>query len=205
MCHYENVTQEFSSCGHEIQRPGVIPIQECEQYLRRLQRYRKADKKWREGSQERCPPTPFNMHSCPTRVVKPERVFRKVAGLCWQCEATTKSCEVPRLRVEVREWKDYRDDSWRGLTPESEAGTSYDDDFDFNTDGLSPMSPPVSSSEADSEEMEDERFGSNATIPQSLAVDTVPTPRRSPRLAERTNQSPSLETTTRGRGRQRVQ
>lgn len=75
----------------------------------------------------------------------------------------------PRLRVEVREWKDYRDDSWRGLTPESEAGTSYDD-YDFDMDGLSPISPPASSSEADSEEMDDERFGPDVQIPQSLTV-----------------------------------
>lgn len=144
MCLYENVLNQYTKCGHEVRMDRCL-VRECSRYLRRAAKYYEMDQKWREGSQERCPPTPFNFSSCSQTELRPEMVSRVVQEACWDC-AAKKALIAPQLRVAVRDWRDH---SWRGLTPESEVVGVYGTE-----DGCSPLSPPASSSEADSEELE---------------------------------------------------
>ena len=151
MCIYENVTERFISCGHDVCGFGPM-TQQCPKYIKRLARFREADRKWREGSQERCPPTPFNMYSCSEKDIASKRVLINVPGLCWRCIHQARQSET---RVRVRDWAE--EESYRGITPESEAGTSFGTWSEI--EGKMPLSPPASSSEG---EENDDRFGFHA-------------------------------------------
>lgn len=149
MCLYENVINQYTKCGHEVKMDHCL-VHECSSYLRRAAKYYEMDQRWREGSQERCPPTPFNFSACSQTELRPQVVSKVVPDACWECVAA-KTRQMPGLRVAVRDWTDFPRHSWRGLTPESEVGGGYGYAMD---DGMSPISPPASSSEADSEELE---------------------------------------------------
>jgi len=209
MCIYENVTERFASCGHDICGFGPMTKQ-CPKYIKRLARFREADRKWREGSQERCPPTPFNMFSCSERDIASKRVLINVPGLCWKCVHQARQSET---RVRVRDWAELREASYRGVTPESDAGTSFGGGYE--TDGMLPLSPPASTS-SEGDEIDD-RFGPHIVIPERctdyprtatspVAKESHP-PRRSQRIVEQqVRKGSASETTTastRGRTRKR--
>jgi hypothetical protein len=138
---YENITEHYKSCGHDV--PGCGPLMyNCLRYLKQLARFREADRKWREGSQERCPPTPFNMFSCSDRQTAPKMLLVEVSGSCWSCIDRAKRTD---LRVKVRSWGDY-DEGLCRLPPYNDAG--------YETDVIEPPLSPVPST-SDGEEFEE--------------------------------------------------
>jgi len=113
----------------------------------------------------------------------------------------------------VRDWAELREETYRGVTPESDADTSFGTGYE--TDGMLPLSPPASSSEG--EEIDD-RFGPHALAseewtdyhPRAAAENSVvgpSPPRRSQRIVDQqARKVVALETTaTRGRTRRRGQ
>lgn len=114
----------------------------------------------------------------------------------------------------MRDWAELREETYRGVTPESDADTSFGTGYE--TDGMLPLSPPASSSEG--EEIDD-RFGPHALAseewtdyhPRAAAENSVvegpSPPRRSQRIVDQqARKVVALETTaTRGRTRRRGQ
>jgi len=140
MCVYENIIQHYKSCGHDGPGDGAL-VYNCPRYLKRLARFREADRKWREGSQERCPPTPFNMFSCSERVLTPKTLLVEVPGSCWQCIDRARQTD---LRVKVRNWAECDDGLFNRRMPAAYSDAGYE------TDVIEP--PPLSPISLSSEE-----------------------------------------------------
>lgn len=134
MCHYQPIIVECPACRNVVSRGGED--RECRDYIKTRDREMGRMHRWREGSRERAPPTPFIFGWC-RKYGKTERDPVIVVS-----EKACDSCPDAR-------WNDHPSPS------DSEASTSFVRDGWLSPDVQTPLTPLTSiEDELDSDKME---------------------------------------------------